>query len=388
MAHPGKSSRLGKLAACFLGVVLSLTVTACAAQSSRQTTMPPSPTTPPAPLSPKQAWGNYSATHIALPLASTSFFAPKDIFPDGSAIAGVGEHAGQMQVMLVQAASGETRVLYTAPPDLSTTFDVRTDGRFVAWGGENEGEGVQSEHNVVGYSDVQSGNVTMLDDANHPDGIVQLTHGTLVWTKFADNAATPTIVATDLATNTTATLPITPDWNCRSASWPYLLCEQNIGLIFWKLNNLDTHQTITPTSLGSLTQGANGYSVALDGTTVFVLPTGGPGAHTAQLTEIDQIDQPGARTHGLALNFVASGLMANSRLVVWTGNRDGSTSINYLYAWDRAENRVIAFDPQQFQNTPQFVVRDHAAMIINWSGNTQGDIAVINTDTLPKTPGS
>lgn len=58
-----------------------------------------------------------------------------------------------MQVMLVQVASGETRVLYTAPPDLTTTFDVQTNGRFVAWAGGNEGEGARSEHNVVGYSD-------------------------------------------------------------------------------------------------------------------------------------------------------------------------------------------------------------------------------------------
>ncbi|MGZ3639792.1 MAG: hypothetical protein ACXVCX_18330, partial [Ktedonobacterales bacterium] len=345
-------------------------------------------TTPPAPLSPKQAWGNYSATHITLPLATTSFFAPKDIFPDGSAIAGVGNHGGQMQVMLLQVATGDTSVLYTAPSDLSTTFDVRTDGRFVAWAGGNEGEGAQSEHNVVGYSDVQSGNVTMLDDANHPEGIVQLTHGTLVWTKFAGNAATSTIVATDLATNTTTTLPITPDWNCGSASWPYLLCEQTNNMSLWKLYNLETHQTTTPTSLSSLTQGTNGYMVALEGTTAFALPTGGSSVHAAQLTEIDQIDQPSAKAHGLGLNFVASGLMANSRLVVWTGNRDGSASINYLYVWDRAQNREISFDPQQFQNTPQFVVRDHAAMIISWSGNSQGDITVINTDILPKTPGA
>lgn len=386
MTHRGRSSSVGNLAMYVLGIVLSLMVTACGTQSTNQTTMPPSPTTPPVPLSPKQAWGNYSATRISLPLAATSFFAPKDIFPDGSAIAGVGERAGQMQVMLVQVASGETRVLYTAPPDLTTTFDVQTNGRFVAWAGGNEGEGARSEHNVVGYSDVQSGNVTMLDDANQPDGIVQLTHGTLVWSRFVSNAAT--IVATDLATNTTTTLPITPNWTCGSASWPYLLCNQANDMTQWELYNLETHQTSTPTNLDNLAQGTNGYMVALEGTTAFALPIGGPSAHTAQLMEIDQIDQPSAQSHGLGLNFVASELMANSRLVVWTGNRDGSASIHYLYAWDRAQNRVIAFDPQQFQNTPQFVVRDHAAMIMNWTGNAQGDVTVINTDTLPKTLGA
>lgn len=395
MTHRGSSSRAGRLGGYVLGLVVSLVLAACGtgaqtiSRVSVSVSVPASPTTPPAPISPKQAWGDYSATRITLPLATTSFFAPEDIFPDGSAIAGVGSHQGQMQVMLVQVATGATRVLYTAPPDLVTTFQVQTDGRYVAWAGGNEGEGAHSMHNVLGYSDVQSGQVTMLADANQYEHIVQLIHGMLVWTKSVPNSNTPpTIVATDLATNTTTTLPITGDWNCGSASWPYLLCEQTNGMTFWKLYNLATQQTTTPTTLGSLTQETNNYLAAIEGTTVFVLPSGGSSAHTAQLMEIDQIDQSSAKSHGLGLNFVASELMANSRLVVWTGNRDGSASIHYLYAWDRAQNRVIAFDPQQFQNTPQFVVRDHAAMIMSWSGNTQGTVTVINTDTLPKAAGA
>ena len=391
MAHHDSSNRAGRLGGYVLGLVVSMVLAACGtgAQTISRVGVPASPTPPPAPISPKQAWGDYPARHITLPLATTSVFAPEDIFPDGSAIAGVGSRQGQMQVMLAQVATGATRVLYTAPPDLVTTFQVQTDGRYVVWAGGNEGEGAHSMHNVLGYSDAQSGQVTMLADANQYQHIVQLIHGMLVWTKSVPDSNTPpTIVATDLATNTTTTLPITGDWNCGSASWPYLLCEQTNEAKLWGLYNLTTQRLTTPTGLDRLTQGTNNYLVTIDGTTVFALPSGGSSARTAQLMEIDQIDQSSAKSHGLGLNFVASELMANSRLVVWTGNRDGSAWIHYLYAWDRAQNRVIAFDPEQFQNTPQFVVRDHAVMIMGWSGNAQGDITVINTDTLPKAAGA
>lgn len=395
MVRRGRSSRAGSLVTIALGVVMPLMLIACSGPGFGQTggpatgsTGPASPTTTPAPISPLQAWGNYPATHITLPLASVKFFTPLDIFPDGSTIAGVGGNGTQMQVMLVQVASGATRVLYTAPSDFGSTFQVRTDGRFVAWAGGNQGEGVQSNRNIVGYSDVQSGNVTILADANQSAGIVQLIHGTMVWSTTPTNATTPSgpIFATDLATNTTTNLPITQDWSCGSASWPYLLCFSN-GMTSWKLYNFTTHQFTTATSLGSLTPAATGQAVALEGTTVFWLHgQSGTSDYPTQLTQIDQIDQAGATPRALGPTFKASALippMANARLVVWTCDGCGNMS-HELYAWDRAQNRLIAFDHQQYLNTPQFVVSDHALMITRVFGGGQGDIIVINTDTLPK----
>ncbi len=387
MTHHGRSRRAGSLALCVAGILVSVVLTACATQTSSQTVTPVMPTKTPVPLSPTQAWGNYAATHITLPLATTSHFTPTDISPDGSTIVGVSTRGGQMQVMLLEVATGHTRVLYTAPPDLGTPLQVQTDGRFVAWAGGNEGEGSRSDHNVVGYSDLQTGKVTMVADNNQHVRIVGVTHGTMVLKPDSTNPQLPPYTATDLANNLTLMLPISQLWNCSSVSWPYLLCTMTNGIPYWKLYNLATNVLLTLTSIVRFTQDMSGYMVALAGTAIFLLPPGGSSsakpAQPAQLAEIDLSDldaRPSGTVRRLGSAFVASNLMANGRLVVWSGNGDGGAT-NTLYAWDRAQNRLVAFDSLQSGN---FVVRDHVAMIIRGSSSGAGDITIINTDTLPK----
>lgn len=391
MTHHGRSHRGYSLALYVVGILASLMVAACDTQTTGQTAMPVAPTRTPAPISPARAWGNYAATHITLPLATTSRFTPTDISPDGSTIVGISTRGGQMQVMVLQVATGNTHILYTAPPDLGTPLQVQTDGRFVAWAGGNEGEGSRSDHNVVGYSDLQTGKVTMLANNNQHVRIVGLTHGTMVLKPDSTNPALPPYTATDLANNLTLMLPISQEWNCSSVSWPYLLCTMTNGIPYWKLYNLATNALLTLTSIVRFTQDMSGYKVALAGTAIFLLPPGGYASATpaqpAQLVEIDLSDlnaRPSGTVRRLGSAFVASNLMANGRLVVWTGNGDGGLT-NSLYAWDRAQNRLVAFDPLQ---SGDFVVRDHVVMIIHGSSSDAGDITVINTDTLPTGSGA
>lgn len=394
MALNGAPRRAGRLAMYVVGIVASLMLAACNVQNVSQTAGPvratAMPTQTPTPLPAAQAWKNYSTTSIPFPLPTTSFFVPMDIAPDGSIVVGLNEPAGQMQVMLLEVASGKTRVLYTASPDLATPFHVMTDGRFVVWAGGNEGEGAHSQRNIVGFSDVQTGNVTLLADNNQYQHIVQFTHGTLVW-YAASTTGDAHMVATDLATRTTTTLPFTLDWRCGSmtwpyhlASWPYLLCEQTNGMTSWGVYNLETHLPATPSTFGRLMQGASGSVMAVDGTTAFVLPAESRDSpQPAPLLEIDQITRVDANSQKVGAAFVAKAFGANGRIVIWDGTGNGRLA-DGLYAWDRAQHLLVALGNPQSANVTLLVVREHVVMILHGTGKDWGDITIINTDALPK----
>jgi hypothetical protein len=384
-------------------------------QGTQTAAITPAPTAvdPTTFIRPAQAWGSQYITDQR-PLGTTLPRSLDVLSPDASFIAGTVTRAGHQCIATLDTRTQTLHIVYTAASDLQSPFQVLTDGRYIVWSGGNGGEAAQTNHNILGYADLQTGQVKLLAEIfsfSQPLSMpIALNNGILLWYKGTQmTSANPlgtAAVATNLASGVTTPLPaITTNTFVDVIAWPDALLEQVTPGSYqfkWQVLNVLTGQVIDAPGIPFADHDNTlGFAnpLALVGSrayTIKSITTPGQGAKSrpsvtaVQMEAIPDIYQAQRVVQTLGEPFQGTTpdeFIANGRLVVF-----GKLAIaafpapSTIVVWDAQEQRLISFDPNQFV-APHLYIRENALIILDAGGDgKQAMLDIINTNTLPTAP--